>query len=147
WARRELERLGVPRGIRHATLARLAALTPAAQRLAEAAAVLGGLTSEAGLLAVAELSETHQAIEELLGSRLLTEHDGLVGFRHVLASQAVYENLTGLARRRLHQHAAQMLEKVVPRPHASIAHHLRAAGDLAAWAQAAEHAADAALAL
>jgi DNA-binding CsgD family transcriptional regulator len=142
WARRVLEELEVPRGIRHATLQRLARLTTGAQRLAEAAAVLQESAPETVLIGMVDDADANGAVEELLGSRLLIEHDGLVGFRHFLAGQAVYESLTGPRRRELHRRAAEELRALSPTPYGRIAYHLRHAGDLSAWAEAAEAAAD-----
>lgn len=150
WARRALEQLEVPRGVRDSALARVARLPAAAQQLAEAMAVLRTPAAPAVLLAMADNPDAAgvaEAVEETIGSGLLVEEGETVAFRHMLAAQAVYENLSGPRRRVLHGRAAVALESLPPVPLGQIAYHLRQAGELGEWAVKAEAAADQAAAL
>jgi DNA-binding CsgD family transcriptional regulator len=99
------------------------------------------------LLAVAGMPDADEAMDEALASGLLVEAGETYQFRHLLAAQAVYEQLTGARRRRLHAGAATTLAEVHPVPRSQVAYHLRQAGRLAEWAVAAEAAADEAEAL
>jgi len=151
WTRRALAELSVPAGIRDSTLERVARLPADAQRLAEAAAVLQSAVPAAVLHGVADDGSARPdaarwptAMEDAIGSGLLAEQDGLVGFRHLLAAQAVYENLAGTRRRDLHNRAAA-LDAAVPAPLGQIAHHLQHAGRVADWRDAAQRAAEQAL--
>lgn len=92
WARKALAELDVPRGIRNPTLQRVAGLSVPARRVVEAAALLGVPSPVPVLLATAgPLDDPDEmAVDQALGSGLLTEEGELVGFRHVLAAEAVY---------------------------------------------------------
>jgi DNA-binding CsgD family transcriptional regulator len=155
WARRGLSELEVPAAIRDSTLERVDRLSAGAQRVAEAAAVLQAPATLAVLVAVGtggpdgDPASTGDdlAADEAIGSGLLTEQGDLVGFRHVLAAQAVYERLSGARRQTLHGRAAAVLAKVSPVPIGQVAHHLRRAGRLEEWADAAEQAAKQAIEL
>lgn len=147
WARKVLEKLEVPRGIRDSTLERVARLPTRAGRLAEAAAVLQTPVALPVLLAVAEDASGIDGLEEAIGAGLLVEDGETIGFRHSLAAQAVYETLSGPRRRALHGRAADALRALDPVPLGHVAHHLRNAGRLAEWALAAEQAAEQAVAL
>lgn len=144
WVRRSLDQLEVPRPIRDSLLARIAPLGPDARRIAESAAVLGVPATERALTAIAALS----TVRGLRGLRscleaavLLPSADGLVGFRHALASQALYETIAGDKRRALHLRAARVLEQAEPRPVAQLAHHYRLAAQTRPWQRYAEEAA------
>ncbi|MGW4797716.1 helix-turn-helix transcriptional regulator [Nonomuraea sp. NPDC004297] len=146
WARRALDSLDVPAGIRVTMQERVARLPAAARAAAEAAAVLHVATPAAVLAEVAELPDLG-AIDELLASGLCAEDNGMVGFRHVLAAQAVYEGLPLGRRQALHALASRAVRGLRPVPLGQVAHHLRQAGRAAEWAEAAVHAADQATAL
>ena len=83
-----------------------------------------------------------RALEDVLASGLLVEDGDAIGFRHLLAAQAVYEAMPGPRRRELHARAAAALAAIRPPPHGQLAHHLRHAGHLDAWVTAVERAAD-----
>lgn len=152
WVRRALPELEVPRSIRDTTLERVAGLSRSARRLADAAAVLSTPMAGAELIAVvssagdstpgSECADPVEALEEALAAGLLVEQSGRIGFRHPLAAQAVYENLSGPRRADLHARAAAVLGKLDPEPLGQIAHHLKHAGRRTEWAEAAERAAD-----
>jgi len=151
WARKALDELDVPQGIRDPTLQRVAGLSPSARRAIEAAAVLRVPSPLPALLnTVSRLDgpgDETDAIEQAIDSGLLVEDGDLIGFRHVLAAEAVYENLSRARRRALHRRAAAALRRTSPAPLGRIAYHLKHAADLDAWAAAAEAAADQAVAL
>jgi DNA-binding CsgD family transcriptional regulator len=146
WRRRELAELEVPRSIRDATVERAAGLSAEARRVVEASAVLAIPAARAELLAVAGdvdgRGDPLWWLEEALGSGLVVEQAGRFGFRHPLAAQAVYEHLSGPRREDLHARAAGALRGRDPVPLGQVAHHLKHAGRLAEWAEAAERAAD-----
>jgi DNA-binding CsgD family transcriptional regulator len=150
WTRRTLEHLEVPRGVRDSTLERVARLPTEAQHLAEAMAVLLTPAAQPVLLAMVDGIEADGAtgaLSDAIGSGLLVEEGETLAFRHMLAAQAVYENLTGPRRRMLHGRAAEALESLRPVPLGQVAHHAQQAGRLAEWAAKAEAAADQAAAL
>src|SRR5262249_52280734 len=68
-----------------------------------------------------------------------------VSFRHVLASRAVYAEITVPERRALHDRAGRALERPSARPVAQLTRHFREAGQPAKWCRYAEQAADLAL--
>jgi predicted ATPase len=134
WSRRALRELEVPRRIRDSTLARVARMSTAAQRLVEASAVLGTPATAEDLAEVAggdpgpRPNDLVELIEEALGGALLSEESGLMSFRHPLAAQAVYESLSALRRQNLHSRAAAALQAREPAPLGRLAHHLKHAG-------------------
>jgi DNA-binding CsgD family transcriptional regulator len=156
WNRRALDELGVPTAIRDSTLERVARLPVACRRVAEAAAVLQTPVSVSTLRQM--IAPTggvdgqtpmgmEAALDAVIRSGLLVDDGGLVGFRHVLAGQAVYEAMSAPAQQTLHGRAATALDAVSPPPRGQIAHHLKNAGRLGEWASAAEHAASQAIEL
>ncbi|MFS8498439.1 MAG: AAA family ATPase [Micromonosporaceae bacterium] len=147
WARRTLAELDVPVRIRDSVLERVSRLSDAARAVVEAAAVLQVSVPAAVVEAVSGTPDARAGIAEALGSGLLAEDGAAVGFRHLLAAQAVYEDLPGPRRQELHARAATALSDTEPVPLGQVAHHLRYAGQLAEWVVAAERAADQALAL
>jgi DNA-binding CsgD family transcriptional regulator len=150
WARRALDELDVPRGIRDPALQQVAWLPEPASRVVEAAAVLSVGSQLPVLLAtVGRINGPGgpvAAVEAAVGSGLLVERDGLVGFRHVLPAEAVYDSLSTARRLELHGRAAAALQHATPIPVGQVAYHLRQAGDLDAWVDAAEAAAAQAIA-
>ncbi|ROO59345.1 regulatory LuxR family protein [Micromonospora sp. Llam0] len=150
WVRLSLSELQVPASVRDSTRERVGRLTPAAQRVLRAAAVLGEPADEATLAATAGLLTracraglTEAATAGLLDS---DERDhpggGRWRFRHALAATAVYEAIVHPDRRTLHLRAGQAVEGMGPPPVAQLARHFREAGDVARWARYAEAAAD-----
>ncbi|MFI6927898.1 AAA family ATPase [Nonomuraea spiralis] len=144
WARKALEELDVPPGVRDSVRERVGRLPVAARRVAEAAAVLQVPVAVTALTEVAGLSraETVAGLDELLVSGLLAERDGMVVFRHVLAAQAVYGGIPLGRRQDLHARAAAAVRSVEPVPLGQRAHHLRQADLLHEWVGVAEQAAD-----
>lgn len=149
WARRTLDELQVPAGIRDSVRERVGRLSAEARATAEVAAVLQVPVPHEVLFATAGWSgePAMRALEEALNAGVLAEQRGAYGFRHLLAAQAVYEAIPEPRRRRLHGRAAVAVRALTPVPLGQVAHHLRYAGRLAEWAAAAERAADQAIEL
>jgi DNA-binding CsgD family transcriptional regulator/tetratricopeptide (TPR) repeat protein len=145
WMRAEIEEIRLPLALRDAVLERLGRLSATAQRLVEAAAVLGAASAEDVLVETAGLNDARagRALAEALSSALLLElGQGRYGFRHVLARQAIVDSIAPPVRRRLHLRATAALEAVRPTPHARLAHHYKEAGKTKEWIHHAEAAAD-----
>lgn len=144
WARRALDSLDVPIGVRASVQERVARMSAGARAAAEAAAVLHLAVPVAVLTEVAGLPEADAmaAVDEVLEAGLLTERDGVVRFRHVLAAQAVHESVSLGRRRALHAAAATAVQGLRPVPLGRVAHHLRQAGRLGEWVDVAAEAAD-----
>ncbi|MEN3308751.1 MAG: hypothetical protein V7603_4953 [Micromonosporaceae bacterium] len=102
-----------PRSIAATILARLAALSPHAQRLVQAAAVLGGHPPVYTAALLAGVADSPTALEEAGQAGLLAEipadPDRLLTFPHELIRSAVYEDLRPVRRGALHSRAAELL--------------------------------------
>ncbi|HEX6325164.1 MAG TPA: AAA family ATPase [Jiangellaceae bacterium] len=149
WVRRALDQLDVPTGIRDPVRERFSRLGDHARAVAEAAAVLQVPVPVAVLVATTRLPEQQatDGVEAALESGLLVEHEAGVGFRHVLAAQAVYDAIPRMRRSELHTRAATALELRDPVSLGQRAHHLRHAGRIEEWVEAADQAADQAIRL
>lgn len=147
WARRALDELDVPAGVRDPVLDHVGRLSGDAVAAVEAAAVLHTPSPAAVLVATCQAGESRArgGLDAALESGLLAEHGDLVGFRHALAAQAVYDTLPGPRRQDLHARAASALRRRDPAPLGQVAHHLRGADQPGAWVAAAEEAADQAI--
>ncbi|MFI6483546.1 AAA family ATPase [Nonomuraea sp. NPDC050663] len=141
WARRALDELDVPEGVRAPVQERVARMSPAARSVMEAAAVLRLAVPAATLAGVAGVSGA-EALDEALDSGLLIEQGTLVAFRHVLAAEAVYEGVPLGRRQALHAAAATATRGLRPVPLGQVAHHLRHAGRPEEWVAAAVAAAE-----
>ncbi|WP_327105970.1 helix-turn-helix transcriptional regulator [Nonomuraea glycinis] len=144
WARKAVAELDVPPGVRDSVRERVARLPEAARVVAEAAAVLQVPVQLDDLARVGGLPRagTVAGVDELLVSGLLVEQAGAVAFRHVLTAQAVYGAIPLGRRQELHARAAEAVRALEPVPLGQEAHHLRQAGRLADWVEAAEQAAE-----
>lgn len=146
-----LEDLDVPRALRHSILERMAPLSDDARLIAHSVAVAGGPVDEVLIAKVADLSPARSAkgLVQALARALVVETDeGLYGFRHAMAAQAVYEEISGPVRRTLHLRAARALESgSLPLPLARIAYHYKQANRPGRRTHYTEAAADAAIAL
>lgn len=149
WARKTIDELDVPIGVRDSVLERVSHLTAAARAAVEAAAVLEVLVPVPALVATCRVSrqEALDGLDEALERGLLLEQSGKVGFRHLLAVQAVYDSIPLSRRQDLHSRAASAVRELNPVPLGQVAHHLRHAGLVQDWVEAAEKAADRAIAL
>ncbi|MFB4268940.1 AAA family ATPase [Nonomuraea sp. GTA35] len=152
-----LDRMGVPVLLREAMAERLTGLSPAALRAVRAAAVLRLPAEEPLINAVSGAPGPHRprpeepgqaphgesGLSEALRAGVLREQpDGLYGFRHALAQQAVYDAIPGPDRRLTHRRAMAALAALDPPPLVQLAHHARHAGDFAAWQRHGSAAAD-----
>ena len=149
WARRALDRLDVPTSIRDQVLERVSHLSTDARSVLAAAAALQTSVTLPVLTATCRLPQERvlAALDEACRAGMMVETDLRAGFRHVLAAQAVYEDVPPMGRQRLHARAAAALRGLDPPPLGQVAHHLRHAGDLSQWVDAAEQAADQAVTL
>ncbi|WP_327085273.1 LuxR C-terminal-related transcriptional regulator [Nonomuraea sp. NBC_01738] len=143
WARKAMAELDVPPGVRDSVLERVARLPETARTVAEAAAVLQAPARLETLGQVSGLpaAGTAAGVDELLIAGLLAEQGGTVAFRHMLSAQAVYGGIPLGRRQRLHARAAEAVRALERVPLGQEAHHLRQAGRLTKWVEAAEQAA------
>lgn len=144
WELRSPTEPGVPTAVARSVRERADRLPEVAQGLLEAAAVLETTWPEEVVLTVAGLDGGvgARAIREALASGLVQDVRGGIGFRHVLAAEAVYEGLAAVRKRELHGRAADILAAVDPCPLGQLVHHLKHADRVAEWVRAAERAAD-----
>ncbi|MDJ0342591.1 LuxR C-terminal-related transcriptional regulator [Streptomyces sp. H10-C2] len=119
---------GVPRAVSALTLARFAALDPAAQEAVRFVAVIP-TRAELWLLQEA-LHADSGVVEECVTAGLLVLADETIGFRHELNRRALEESLSTLRRRELNQQALTVLSAADRGTDiARLAHHAREAGD------------------
>ncbi len=122
----------IPETVRDAVLARAARLTPEANAVLEAVAIV---PPAAELWLVEALTGTLDSrLDECVASGILTAANGTVSFRHELARLAVEGSLTSGKKVTLHRRA---LEALAARPEAApdlarVAHHAEEAGDASA---------------
>ena len=147
----ELDPMGVPPPVHQSIRARMAALSSDAWLVTRAVAVLGVPSDEGFVRTVAGISarRTITALSEALSAVVLEEQaDGRHGFLHALAAQAVYDEIPGPERRRLHRRAAEALRSAPgPPPLAQLAYHFKEAARPRQWARYAEAAAAAAVSI
>ncbi len=147
----ELDPMGVPPAVRQAIRARMSSLSSDAWLVTRAVAVLGMPAGEEciGRVAGLSLARTIKALSQALAGIVLEERpDGRHGFLHALAAQAVYDDIPGPERRRLHRRAAEALKSgPEPVPLAQLAHHFKEADLPRQWARYAEAAAAAAISI
>lgn len=142
----DVDEAGVPVRLRELVLDRLDALPEACRPVVRAAAVLGEPAGAGDLATVAGLcgDAGHEALVAALKASVLRETEqGRYGFAVPMEASAVYEELHGPVRERLHERAAAMLAGRTPVPWAQVARHWRGGGRTEDWLRAAEHVADA----
>ncbi|MCC6602438.1 MAG: AAA family ATPase [Anaerolineae bacterium] len=135
--------LPLPASVREAIQARLAHLSPVAQQLLEAAAILTPQLEESLLRHTAgrTQAETADALDELLAHHLLqiapaqTSAASLT-FPHGLLPTAILATLTPWRQKLLHRRAGEALAQLQPGNAAALAHHFAAAGE---WQTAVTH--------
>jgi DNA-binding CsgD family transcriptional regulator len=107
--------LQVPRSLAGMVLSRAGALSPAAQELIAAAAVLGQHCELAAAATLAGLGDPLPALGEALKAGILIERPGgagaVIGFTHLLLQRAIYDDLSPARRRRMHQRAACLVDR------------------------------------
>jgi DNA-binding CsgD family transcriptional regulator/tetratricopeptide (TPR) repeat protein len=133
----------VPQSVRDVVLARVAKLSPAAQEVIKAAALIG-LAVEPDILQQIT-SCTDDLVEECVGSGILTSDHTGYAFRHELSRRAIEDSVTPTAALELHRSILNALEERSDTAPARLAHHAEAAARPDAVLQhavtAAEHAA------
>ncbi len=148
WVRLSLSDLQVPPTVRDSTRERVGRLSPTAQQVLRAAAVLAEPAREPSLAATAGLAPhvCRAGVTEAFSAGLLDEDGrGRWRFRHVLTATAVYEAIPRPDRQLLHLRAGRALTDQDPSPVAHLARHFREAGEAALWARYAESAAQRAI--
>lgn len=122
---------GLPSSVRDVVRARVDRLSAPAQALLRIGAVQGSQFDLMVTEATAEVPRIDDALDEALRAGLLREtgHELVVGFPHDAVRHAVYSDLSGLRRQKLHRLVADAME-AGPRPPvaADVALHLAAAG-------------------
>lgn len=124
----------VPAGVREVLAARLARFSPAAVRLLQTVAVVGGGVRFDVLGDAADIEPLTllDAVEECTAAGILREDPEGYHFSHALIRQAVYEALSLPRRQQLHLRAAAVIERIYAAdltPHLpALAQHYRLAG-------------------
>src|SRR5262249_44061413 len=132
----------IPEGVREVIDRRLARLGAHANRLLQAAAVLGGSFSFQVLRAMTDLGEATvlDAIDEALNAGILAEEHDKNGFTQALIRETVYAELSVARRQHLHLQAADAMESLYGQTPTAylgdIADHYRLAGSRANSAKA-----------
>ena len=134
--------LPAPHSMSFVVLVRLAKLSPAAQDLVLAAAVLGTRSALADTVRVAEVADPVAALDEAVRAGLLIDgppgHPRDVAFPHVLVRAAIYADLSPARRHALHRRAGEGFGGAPSLNHrvaAAAADHLLAAADLSETAE------------
>ena len=135
----ELQRFGLPEGVKQVIAWRLGRLEPPAVELLRVAAVIGRDVDAALLERVVLLAEDEflGALEEALAAGLLTEaHErpGYYLFTHALIRETLYEGMSVPRRARIHKRVGEAIEAAQGRRHGrylpELAHHFtRGAAD------------------
>jgi tetratricopeptide (TPR) repeat protein len=141
---------GLPEGVREVIGERASRLSPAANEVLAASAVVGARFDAAVVEALAGDADVLAGLEEAIRAGLVREEPGAPGrfaFSHALVQETLYAELSTLRRVRLHRAAADALS-AAGRDLPEIARHRfeAAAGDPAAAVEAAIAAGDAAMA-
>jgi predicted ATPase len=107
----ELTRVGIPPSLPLLILHRLSFLAPATLELLRVASVLGASFAVADLSAVVgrPTAVLLAALEEAIAAGILESRDQLLGFRHDLIWEALYQDLPAPLRRGLHRDAGRAL--------------------------------------
>ncbi len=143
-------RVWIPAGIRDAIRARVAECSPRCRNLLRAASVLGarfGVPLLRQMLGASETTLLETMLEAERAHLLRPEPSGF-GFVHGIARDALYEDLAGADRMRLHRDAGEALEGLCaadPTPQVSrLAHHFAEAAPIAGSERAIRYAREAA---
>ena len=114
WESREISDIGVPESVRATISDRASRLGERAQAALREASVLGQAFGFEDLRAMGRLSEDEleAALEEALAAGLVYEARDDYVFNHALTQQALYTELPGRRRRRLHLAAGEALARL-----------------------------------
>jgi len=111
----ELQRFGLPEGVKQVIAFRLGRLEAPAAELLRVAAVIGRDVDAALLESVVVLGEEEflAALDEALGAELLVESDekpGSYQFSHALIRETLYESMSAPRRARIHKRVGDAIE-------------------------------------
>ncbi|MBA2703222.1 MAG: protein kinase [Blastocatellia bacterium] len=137
WQRCDVDQLVIPQSMKEAIGSRLDRVSPEANEVLRAGAVLGKTFTFAELQSASgEQSEDAllDALDEAVGAQLITANrSDSFTFTHDKIREVLYEELNPIRRRRLHRQAAEGLERTrTPSSHGAVeklAHHYIQAGD------------------
>ena len=130
----ELQRFGLPEGVKEMLARRLGHLDPKTVEWLRVAAVIGR-DFDAGLLEQLVAFDEEQflaALEEALAAGLLLESTALPGrysFSHALVREALYEGMSAHRRARIHRRVGEALEAAGEVSWRALAHHFTRASD------------------
>ena len=134
----ELQRFGLPEGVKQVIAFRLGRLEAPAAQLLRVAAVIGRDVDAALLERVVTLGEEEflAALDEALAAGLLVESDEKPGsylFSHALIRETLYESMSGPRRARIHKRVGEEVEAAQGRRHErylpELAYHFTRAAD------------------
>ena len=132
WTRRPLTDFSAPRTIKDLVISRVARLSDDEREVARMAAVIGPTFGFDVLVGLSQRDETVviAALRTLVHQQVMEEAApaGTYRFRHVLSRDAIYEDLMGPERVRLHDRAAQVLRSLPGIAPVDLANHLVEAG-------------------
>lgn len=132
WACRPDVGVEAPASVREVVNERFTRLSSAARDALEAASVLGTVFDVDDVAILDEEDLLEKALDDAVGSGLLTIDGGRYAFDHSLTQQALYSGLSPAARHRRHRLIGERLERRPPvvrrRRSAEIARHLEAGG-------------------
>jgi predicted ATPase len=117
-------RVPLPESVRDLASLQMAGLSGPAREALEAAAVAGPEFDIGFLL---RLGAGEEAVDQLIGARVLAERGGRARFRHPLVREVALEEVPWSRRRRLHGQVADLMAKSGA-PAQQVAEHLLAAG-------------------
>ena len=134
----ELQRFGLPEGVKQVIAFRLGRLEAPAAQLLRVAAVIGRDVDAALLERVVTLGEEEflAALDEALAAGLVVESDEKPGsylFSHALIRETLYESMSGPRRARIHKRVGEEIEAARGRRHErylpELAYHFTRAAD------------------
>jgi predicted ATPase/DNA-binding SARP family transcriptional activator len=144
----ELQRFGLPEGVKEMISRRLARLKPETVEWLRVAAVIGRDFDPALVEQLVSLDEEQflAALEEALAAGLLLDSitdPGLYSFSHALIREALYEGMSAQRRARIHGRVGEALEKSRKGSVSTLAHHFTRAANPADAEKAITYAAQA----
>ncbi len=144
----ELQRVGLPEGVKEMISRRLGRLQPETVEWLRVAAVIGRDFDSTLVEQLVSLDEEQflTALEEALAAGLLLESStdpGLYSFSHALIREALYEGMSAQRRARIHGRVGEALEKSRKGSVSTLAHHFTRAANPADAEKAITYAAEA----